>query len=465
MGATMTATVGNNKTTLIFSAGALALAVFAFLLSGPTVTPDAFLDQGEEFFPDFKDPNSATTLEVIEYNEETGEAKPFKVTNQDGIWTIPSHHNHPADGKERLAKTAAGVMGIIKDDFRTDNVSDHEQCGVIDPLDETALSLTGRGKRVTLKGPGGAILADFIVGGDVPGHPSFRFVRRPDEKRVYAVRIDIDISTKFVDWIDDDLLVVDKDRIGQVILHDYSVDERSGSLNVRDRVKLGLNDTTWSADNMPKGYIVDSGKMRNLLTALDELKIVGVRPKPEGITAALKQADSTRRMSTADLLSLQNKGFFFTRTGELKSNEGELELATDDALRYTLRFGEVVYGAGEDVSAGTEASDDKSSGTGANRYLFLSCKVANENFPEPAKPANREFENKTDSLLTDADRKNRELDNLHLVWESTIIRARELADELNSRYAKWYYVISSASFEKLDLKRSDLVVAKADDKS
>ena len=259
MGATMTATVGNNKTTLIFSAGALALAVFAFLLSGPTVTPDAFLDQGEEFFPDFKDPNSATTLEVIEYNEETGEAKPFKVTNQDGIWTIPSHHNHPADGKERLAKTAAGVMGIIKDDFRTDNVSDHEQCGVIDPLDETALSLTGRGKRVTLKGPGGAILADFIVGGDVPGHPSFRFVRRPDEKRVYAVRIDIDISTKFVDWIDDDLLVVDKDRIGQVILHDYSVDERSGSLNVRDRVKLGLNDTTWSADNMPKGYIVDSG--------------------------------------------------------------------------------------------------------------------------------------------------------------------------------------------------------------
>ncbi len=461
----MGGTMENNKTTIIFSAGALTLALFAFVLSGPSVTPDAFLDQGEEFFPDFGDPNSATTLEVIEYSEETGEAKPFKVTNQNGIWTIPSHHNHPADAKERLAKTAAGVMGIKKDDFRTDNVSDHEECEVIDPLDEGELSLTGRGRRVTLKGAGGAILADFIVGADVPGRPDFRFVRRPDEKRVYAVRIDIDISTNFVDWIDDDLLQVDKDRIGQVVLHDYSVDERSGSLNVRDRVALGLNDTTWSADKMPKGRVIDSKKMQSLLTALDELKIVGVRPKPAGVNSALKQADSTRRMSTGDLLSLQNKGFFFTRNGDLKSNEGELELATDDALLYTLRFGEVVYGAGDDVSAGTQASDDESTGTGASRYLFLSCSVAYKNFPEPKKPANRDFENKADSMLTDSDRTNKEFANLHQVWETRIERARELAEELNNRYAKWYYVISSESFEKLDLKRSDLVVAKTEDKS
>ncbi|MFQ5606843.1 MAG: DUF4340 domain-containing protein [Candidatus Zixiibacteriota bacterium] len=454
-----------NKSTMIFGGAALGLALMAFLLSGPSVTPDAFLDQGEEFFPKFTDPNSATTLEVIEFNEETGRAKPFKVTNQNGVWTIPSHHDHPADGKERLAKTAAGVIGITKDDFRTDNVADHVGCGVIDPLDESALSLEGRGQRVTLKGNGGATLADFIVGKEVSGRAGFRFVRIPGEKRVYAVRMDLDISTSFVDWIDDDMLEVDKDRIGQVILHDYSVDERTGSVNVRDRVKLGKNEATWSADNMPKGYVVDSVKMQQLLTALDELKIVGVRPKPEGISAALKRFDSTRKVSAAQLLSLQKKGYFLTRTGELKSNEGELELTTDDALRYTLRFGEVVYGTGEDVSAGTKASDDKTASAGENRYVFLSTRAAKENFPEPKKPGNTDFENKADSLLSDADKKNRELAQLHRTWELQIERAEKLAKELNDRYAKWYYVISAESFDKLNLKRSDLVVVKPAEKS
>jgi hypothetical protein len=65
------------------------------------------------------------------------------VTFENGRWTIPSHHGYPADGKDRLAKTAAGLIGLTKDDFRTDNVADHEACGVIDPLDNTVQTLKG----------------------------------------------------------------------------------------------------------------------------------------------------------------------------------------------------------------------------------------------------------------------------------------------------------------------------------
>jgi len=45
-------------------------------------------------FPNFTDPNQATTLEVIEYDQQSGSARPFKVTFKDGRWTIPSHNDY-----------------------------------------------------------------------------------------------------------------------------------------------------------------------------------------------------------------------------------------------------------------------------------------------------------------------------------------------------------------------------------
>ena len=141
-----TETKSELKLTKTLAGAALLLAVVAFATAPRNITPSAFLDQGELFFPDFEDPNVATTLEVIEFNEETAAASPFKVTNEAGKWTIPSHHNYVADGADRLAETAAGVITIRKDDIRSDNVADHETLGVLDPLDESATSLRGSGK-------------------------------------------------------------------------------------------------------------------------------------------------------------------------------------------------------------------------------------------------------------------------------------------------------------------------------
>ena len=137
---------------MTWAGAAVLLLLLAFLTAPRGFTPDAFLDQGEAFFPEFTDPNVATTLEVIEFDEETAASRPFKVTFTQGKWTIPSHHDYPADGQDRLARTAAGVIDIRKDDFRSNNVADHEACGVIDPLDQTVTTLKGRGKRVTIKG-------------------------------------------------------------------------------------------------------------------------------------------------------------------------------------------------------------------------------------------------------------------------------------------------------------------------
>ena len=148
------------RLTKSLAGAALLLALVAWATAPRNITPSAFRDIGETFFPDFQDPNEAMTLEVIEFDDATAAARPFKVTNRNGLWTIPSHHDYPADGEDRLAQTAAGVIGIVKEDIRSDNVADHAALGVIDPLDETSTTLVGRGKRVTLKGEGETVLAE-----------------------------------------------------------------------------------------------------------------------------------------------------------------------------------------------------------------------------------------------------------------------------------------------------------------
>ena len=448
--------MNEKKKTYIFMGVAVVLLLIAFISQPGPVRPDAFLDQGEPFFPEFEDPNTAAVMEVVDFNEETGEAVPFKVEFKEGLWRIPSHYDYPADGKDHLAKTAAGVIGIKKDDFRSDNAADHEACGVIDPLDETATSMTGRGKRITLKAENDKVLADFIVGKKVEGREGFRFVRVPDQKRVYAVRMDINISTKFSDWIEKDLLLTDKDKIDNITIKDYSVNERTGSVNNRDVLVLSKKDEQWTANKMPSSKEVDTKKMDELLKAIDELSIVDIRLKPEGISASLSKSGNVE-LTQETAISLQNKGYYFTREGQLLSNEGEVEVATSEGVIYTLRFGEVVYGEAE-----VDNEADKGDPV-ANRYLFITARFDDQKFSEPQQPANMDFQGKADSLLTTADKRNKKLFEDHESWNQKVENGQQLTRDLNDRFAKWYYIISSDSFDKINLKRKDLVVAKKND--
>ncbi len=447
--------MSETRKTLIFAGVALVLVVLVVITAPKRITPNAFVDQGQPFFPDFDDPNAAKTLEVIDFDEETGSAVPFKVTFKDGRWTIPSHHDHPADGKDRLARTAAGVIGIKKDDFRSDNVSDHEACGVIDPLDQTATSAGGRGQRVTRKGGNDVVLADFIVGNEIADREGFRFVRVPGQKRVYAARMDIDISTSFKDWIESDLLLVDKNRIDQIVWKDYSINERTRQLDERDVLTLDKDGDVWTANRLKENEEVDNIKVGQVLTALDELTIEGVRLKPSGLSASLESSPDSLTINTEDMLSLQSRGYYFTRDGRLVSNEGELQVRTEDGVTYTLRFGEVVYGSGLAVSAGA-GSDDRTR-AGENRYLFITTQFDPSLFAEPREPENTFFLNRPDSVWTEDDDANKKLYDAHSKWQAKQSERKRISDELTARCAKWYYVISAESFDKLRQTRSDLI--------
>ena len=74
--------------------------------TGPAADAE-FNDQGQAFFPDFKDPLACTDLEVVDFEPSTATASRFRVMFKDKKWVIPSHYNYPADAKDRLSKTAA----------------------------------------------------------------------------------------------------------------------------------------------------------------------------------------------------------------------------------------------------------------------------------------------------------------------------------------------------------------------
>lgn len=441
----------DTRKTLYYIAAAVVLVALAWLSLPRQFTPEAFHDQGQTFFPAFTDPNAATSLEVIDWDEATGRAKPFKVQFKNGRWTIPSHHDYPADGKDRLAKTAAGVIDLTKDDFRTDNIAEFADCGLIDPLDDKATGSVGRGQRITIRGAGDEVLADFIVGKFVAGKSEYRYMRVPNVNRVYAVKSKLEISARFEDWIDRDLLQLSKDQINKVVRRDYSINERSGSVEQRENLTLLSKDGKWTLN----GGSVDSTAVQSLLSAIDTVTIEGVRKKPEGLSATLR-AERGGSITQADMLSLQGKGFYISRDGQLLSNEGELQVQSKDGITYVLRFGEVLHGSGLMISSGEGEEDAAASGAAASRYLFLTCDFDPKFYPEPKRPSDTSWVGRPDSTLSASQREQAKLKSEHDRWFDQVKRSNERAIELNRRFADWYYVITSDAFDKLHVGRGEL---------
>ena len=103
---------------------------------------------------------------------------------------------------------------------------------------------------------------------------------------------------------------------------------------------------------------------------------------------------------------------------------------------------------------------DQAGGPGENRYLFVSASFDESLVTAPPKPANRDFEGKEESALTEEDKTNRSLDQAYKQWEENVKKGKETAEALSKRFAPWYYVISASSFDKIHLNRGDLVKRK-----
>ncbi|MEM7229876.1 MAG: DUF4340 domain-containing protein [Planctomycetota bacterium] len=443
----------------------LILVVIAGLLAGATwftrpkpVELSAFDDVGELFYPSFTDPLAAAELEVVEFDADNGAAKIFNVVQRNGIWTIPSHYDYPADAAERLADAAGTLVGLRKDVFQTDRIQDHETLSVIDPMDVTARTLSGRGTRVTLRDAAGTLLADYVLGGPVPDKPGMRYVRLPEQKRVYAVEADVQFSTRFADWIETDIISVGSPELREIDIRDYAIDEQSGGINDSGVIQLRRDaDEQWFIVDAPDDRAVNRTVVDRLTSSLVRMTITGIRPKPDAVIESLRNNadfDVTPQLG----MQLQSRGFFFTQEGRLLANEGEIAIGTNEGIRYVVRFGEVLYGSAEDVSRERDGDAAVAAGV-ANRFVMLTAEFDDSLLPDrPEQPRIPEdLPEEVQQRILDGHEQQVQ------AWRETMQSARERAVFMNSQFAPWFYVISAADDAQLQVGLEELLMPAASD--
>jgi len=505
--------VNESQRTVIFVVLALVSVAGARFVgtSAPKPTPEV-VGIGEPFYPDFTDAAAAKSMEVIKYNSENATVKPFAIVqDKTGTWRIPYAHNYPADGKERLAKTAASMIGIKREGFAGRRENEHADFGVLDPKTGVASDLKGIGNRITLKDGDGNILADYIIGKEVKGRAGMHYVRRPDEKPTYIAKIDIQASTKFADWIEADLLKIEANRLNLIAIDTTTVDADKRAVIDGELNKLTRKTSSepWKIDGIDEEKEeVNQAELGKLVSALDELKIVGVRKKPTKLMQGLRD-DKGLQLDQATVLDLDAKGFFLVRSQKggayrLIPKDGNVIAITDQGVAYDLKFGEIFSGSEEQVEVGVAPKEDAEKGAEEkkdekkeeskpeekkkSRYLFVTVHFDADGLgPKPVAPTKPEPPAETPAAddpeaPADASTPTNTLPDPKQVYEAALARfefetqkyasdvkayeekikaGEKLVKELNTRFADWYYVVSGDSFENLRQGRKTLVKEKS----
>lgn len=414
--------MSENAKTITF----VAVGLVAIVLGIATAPSSAELDKetlvGKNLTEKFSSPEVAKRLRVVRFDEDTARPREFEVAEQNGLWSIPSKDNYPADAARQMAEAATSLMdrkilGVV-----SSNAGDHEQYGVIDPM-QTKLEpgQKGVGTRVTMSDEGGKPVVDLIVGKGVRDAEKQRYVRLAGQDVVYVIEIDPSkLSTSFEDWIEKDLLKLHSYDLQQVQIKDYSAElvpvmtaegpRYRPTWDPHAEMTLKYSDspeTKWSAEKIrvfdqKKGDYVDytlgadeelnDESLNALKSALEDLKIVDVVHKPQGLSNDLKAGQDFMK-NDERLRQLASKGFTpaVTKEGgalELVSSDGEVIATTKNGTKYVLRFGNLTNVAGtgdKDEKApakdakpdakgakpdSKDTKDDKSD-KGVHRYLFV----------------------------------------------------------------------------------------------
>lgn len=371
--------------------------------------------RGKVLFPAFTNALDAASLEITEYDPNTVGIKTFKVAQVNNRWSIPSHDNYPADAKDHLAQAATSLIGLKVLDVPASSPTQDELAmfGVVTPdPDKTTLGTHGIGKRVVMRDAGDRVLIDVILGNKLKDNEQLRYVRVTGQDPVYVVKLSDDkLSSSFGDWIEKDLLKLNPWDIKDVQLHDYSFDSLTSGIEPRSQIVLKYDDLgnprwslsqdlafeaqsmSWKPRSLADDEELDTAKLDALRTALDDLKIVDVRKKPEGLSASLS-SDGSFATNQEALADLQRAGFFATSAGqfyrifppvgsrkidmngvEVISSEGEIRVGMKDGVRYLLRFGRVLEGQG----GGSESGSDQN----VNRFLLVTAEFDPQLIPEP----------------------------------------------------------------------------------
>jgi hypothetical protein len=245
--------------------------------------------------------------------------------------------------------------------------------GVVDPLNEDT-KILGRGKRVVLKDSTGGVLLDLIIGKSVPDSEGYMFVRDANESEVYTAKIEADISTRFVDWVETDLLKFTATDVRQINVSDYSVNETKGEIEERSNTNFTRSDSNaaWVSEQTPEKKQVMKATVDALLNQANSLSLTGVRKfSLQWLQATgFFPSDNPTLLARPDALKVNigNKSY------ALFGNEGRVDFTTKDGLRYSLLFGEISAEDEQKPSsdvAQAKKVDADTEGKTHNRYMTV----------------------------------------------------------------------------------------------
>lgn len=397
--------------------------------------------RGEPLFPRFDDPLAVASLEIVARSPDADRPQRILLARTRSLWTVRSHHDFPANVKDRLAEAVTGLMRLTVLDAPSADAADHALYGVVDPDDGVAAGAAdGVGVRVTIQDAEGRTLLALVLGKSVRDQAELRYVRRAGQVPVYVVQAKTDrLSADLADWIDRDLLRLDPRDISRVEIADYSVDAARSRLIHRSQMTFEHHDAgpawrlvdwreflqgTFRAKSLGQNEELNAAKLDALRAALAELTIVDVEGKPAALAAGLR-AEAVH-LDQESVTSMAARGFFAVMKAgereELLAKEGEVRLRMKDGVVYVLRFGEIAGSSGSERTAGKIGSDRR-----AKRYLFVSAEL-------DAKAIAKSEDSQEPGL-----------------------RGKKRVEELNSRFANWYFVISDDVFRKIRLGQEQLI--------
>ena len=425
--------------TVIFVVAAVVTVTAAYLLNSVDNSVDVQQYVGQELTEEI-DLDAPRSLEIVKFDRSTASIRKFEVAEVDGVWSIPSKDNYPADATQQMADAVTSLMDRRILRIAGETAESHAEYGVVDPLaPKLDTRSTGVGTRVTMTDADGVALIDLIIGKAVKDNPAQRYVRRVNQDVVYVVELDPSkLSTSFADWIEDDLLLLSVMDLRKVFINDYSADLKIARtaqgyeprilLDPRSEITLVRADESadWRVATLKKGDR-DAGKIiddkladdeevnqesvQGLINGLEDLAIVDIARKPTGLSADLKAGEAFLNEEEA-VSDLVEKGFIPGRQqsgSDMFSSEGEIVVSERNGVEYVLRFGQLQVqtesdGEGEDSEADAEttaadaaatpagdeaaavdtaAGDAAAEGENLRRYLFVMARFNEDAVEKP----------------------------------------------------------------------------------
>jgi len=382
--------MNENKKTITFLAAAVLAVAIATMTSPTKRDPSAKPNlMGQALFESF-DPRSVTGIEIVEVDEEDIQSKSIEVTQSEKGWFIrrPGKADYPANADNQLKDVASMLFDLRIIDQAGEGAGEHAKFGVLDPS-KADTTESGIGRLIHLKNSSGSNLASLIIGEEVDGLSGTYFVRKPEQNAVF--RVDVrnarDVSSKFVDWVEQDFLDLDKRKIKQVTLDNYDVNLAQGQINrSSDPYVLNFADSKWSlSGSLKENEELNKEVLDAMKDALDDLEIIDVERKPDILVKNLEQGreffNNLRDANNqAVVQSLQQKGFYTIAAKDeagqtvpkIVSNKGEVLVGMESGVEYVLRFGEIYRGPEDDENA-----------SGDSRYIYAFARVNESLIPRP----------------------------------------------------------------------------------